>query len=134
MDADHRLKDDAQDARLRALFHAAGPLSAPEDLEQRVLARLSAAPVRVPVDSRPLLSWKAWMGALLALLGLWLWTALPSTTMMPSKALPEFALPKVDALLALLSTPWTWMTIATGALLLLLDTVLIRPRLAARSV
>lgn len=133
MDADHRLKDDAQDARLRALFHAAGPLPAPEDLEQRVLARLSAAPVRVPVDSRPLLSWKAWVGALLALLGLWLWTALPSTTMMPSAVLPEFALPKVDALLALLSTPWTWMAIATGALLLLLDTVLMRPRLTART-
>ena len=133
MDADQRLTDDALDGRLRALFQAAGPLHAADDLEARVLARLSAAPVRTSVVAQPLMSRNAWVGAVIALLALWSLSTVTSSPDMASTVLPELPALRWDPLLPVLTTPWTLMALSTGALLLLLDAVLSRPRPAPRT-
>lgn len=60
------------DRRLRALFHQAGPLQAPEGLEERVLRALGPAPMPAPMSIEPLLPRWTWpsIGLLLAALGL----------------------------------------------------------------
>lgn len=133
MDADQRLTDDAVDERLRALFHAAGPMAAPDDLEDRVLLRLKAGATGTAVMDKPLLSRTAWVGAAVVLLVLWGWTSMISAPEMPSTTTPTLPMPAWDTVLSAFTAPWTLMALACGALLVLLDTILSRPRPAPRT-
>ncbi|MBK6627769.1 MAG: hypothetical protein IPJ87_09700 [Flavobacteriales bacterium] len=133
MDADQRLTDDAVDGRLRALFHTAGPMAAPDDLEDRVLMRLKASASGTAVMDKPLLSRTAWVSAAVMLLVLWGWTSMISAPDMPSTTVPILPMLGWDTVLSALTAPWTLMALTCGALLVLLDAILSRPRPAPRT-
>lgn len=125
MDTDQRLSGQEADERLRKLFQAAGPLTAADDLEARVLSRLNEAPAAAPVVVRPLVGRWGWV-AVAAVLALLIWSVSSGSPSPAGPSLPEIRLPDMDAVLRVATSRWTLMGALCGALLLLLDTLLRR--------
>ena len=125
MDATRGLNEQDADKALRDLFHQAGPLSAPDGLEARVLQRIAVTARPALAPEKPLLPKWAWYAGGLGLLAV---AFLPGNgTSSPSpwvEKIPDFSLENA------ISSPWLMMALATGALLIGLDTWLTTRRLA----
>lgn len=128
MDAPRRLNAPEADRALRELFLKAGPLRAPDGLEDRVLARLAADRAAPLVVDRPLIGKGVWVA-----LGALFLVALVTSALAPAaiavgegsslRHLPDLSLPQLSALL---TSPWTLMLVVCGGALFALEAYLSR--------
>jgi len=134
MDAPHRLTGPEADRKLRDLFAQAGPLHAPDDLEDRVLRQLAARPIVRTVEDKPLIATWIWivLGALLSVLFLYSLMvpfAAEPTGSSYQRYLPDLTLPDLGSVLR---SPWTLLALACAAAFVSLEAFLFRPQ-AVRS-
>lgn len=130
MDADRRLNEQEADKALRDLFRASGHAEAPAGMDARILQRIALSPRPVQKPEAALLPkwvWVAGMAAFVALTVYLLGNAdgsavSPFAQYLPS--LPAFSLGNV------FSSPWLWTGFGSLVLLLGLEIVLERKRLA----
>ncbi|MBL7941027.1 MAG: hypothetical protein JNL43_16840 [Flavobacteriales bacterium] len=124
MDADNERvrKDDP----LRSIFHAAGHLTAPTELEDRVLERLSG-PEAVIRPEPPLIGWNGWLSIaalLVALVVAGMWSPAPGRE--PSMLTDLTSSLRVTELTDILNSRWTVAAIAVMVALTVMDRLLLR--------